>query len=87
MNFRRLQPFRLAAIFFIAALAVTGCRNPGAEGQGQTNTPATNDNQKAGQPQNVPTPPSADRIDPNAPKAVLGGTSTTSPSNGVAGAH
>ncbi|MGI4828226.1 MAG: hypothetical protein ACRYFU_08560 [Janthinobacterium lividum] len=87
MTLRPVPSFLFAVIFLIAASPLTGCRNPGAEGQGQTNTPATNDNQKALHPQKVPTPPTADQIDPNSPKAVLGGTSTTSPSNGVAGAH
>ena len=56
-----------------------GCRNPGEEGQGQTHTQTTPDNQSRPQQPAVPTPPSADQISPDSPSAVLNGTSTTQP--------
>ena len=68
------RAFVLAVTLLTASLAL-GCRNPGGEGQGQTHTPTTFDNQKSAQ-RTVPTPPTADQVDPSSPRAVLGGTST-----------
>ncbi len=60
----------------IVALA-TGCHSDTNQGGGADKGHAV----PAGTPQQtqqaVPTPPSADRIDPNSPQAVLHGTTTT----------
>ena len=67
----------LAAL--LASLAVTGCRNPGEEGQGQTHTAVPPNTRQPAQPPNTAAPPSADQVDPSSPRAVLDGTSTTHP--------
>ena len=78
------QRATLPILLIVASSAFTGCGNPGSEGQGQTHTPVTPNNQRAAPRQAVPTPPTADQIDPSSPRAVLGGTSTTNPSTGRA---
>jgi hypothetical protein len=71
-----------AGCLLVLALALPGCHGDTAQGGGTDTGHAARQGTPQQVQQPVPTPPTADQIDPDSPRAVLNGTSTTEPQAG-----
>lgn len=66
-------------VLFLLSAGLTSCHADTNQGGGADRGHAATAKPTASQHAPIPTPPSADRVDPNSPQAILDGTSTTRP--------